>query len=106
MNKLKRGVEQDDPYSDWWMLRIEDKLNATKETLRLLREQVDQVLAGMLPALSLGENLNVQPVKLPLFIGSQLGFIAVYLLADFDELAHRLILAHHTAMIDRNTLER
>ena len=25
MNKLKRGAEQDDPYSDWWMLRIEDK---------------------------------------------------------------------------------
>jgi integrating conjugative element protein (TIGR03761 family) len=106
MNKLKRGVEQDDPYSDWWMLRIEDKLNATKETLRLLREQVDQALAGVPPALSLGENLNVQPVKLPLFIGSPLGFMAVYLLADFDELARRLILAHHTAMIDRNTLER
>jgi hypothetical protein len=26
MNKMKRGAEQDDPYSDWWMLRIEDKL--------------------------------------------------------------------------------
>jgi hypothetical protein len=27
-------------------------------------------------------------------------------LADYDELARRLILTHHTAMIDRNTLER
>jgi integrating conjugative element protein (TIGR03761 family) len=88
------------------MLRIEEKLNTTKETLRLLREQVDQALAEVPSALSLGENLNVQPVKLPLFVASQLGFMAVYLLADFDELARRLILAHHTAMIDRNTLER
>lgn len=106
MNKMKRGAEQDDPYSDWWMLRIEDKLNDTKTRLQALREQIDQVLADVPPALSLGENLNVQPVKLPLFVNAQLGFIAVYLLADYDNLVRRLILAHHTALIDRSTMER
>jgi hypothetical protein len=30
----------------------------------------------------------------------------VYLLADYDNVARRLILAHHTALIDRSTLER
>jgi integrating conjugative element protein (TIGR03761 family) len=106
MTKLKRGSEQDDPYSDWWMLRIEDKLSTTKAQLQTLREQVDQALADVPAALSLGENLNVQPVKLPLFVASQLGFMAIYLLADYDDLARRLILAHHTALIDRSTLER
>ena len=106
MNKMKRGAEQDDPYSDWWMLRIEEKLDETKKRLQALREQIDQVLADVPPALSLGDNLNVQPVKLPLFVNAQLGFLAVYLLADFDLLARRLILAHHTALIDRHTLER
>lgn len=106
MTRLKRGSEQDDPYSDWWMLRIEEKLTATREQIRLIREQVDQALADVPPALSLGDNLNVQPVKLPLFVSSQHGFLAVYLLADYDELARRLILAHHTALIDRTTLER
>ncbi len=74
------------------MLRIEDKLSTTKEQLQTLREQVDQALADIPQALSLGENLNVQPVKLPLFVSSQLGFMAVYLLADYDDLARRLIL--------------
>ena len=106
MNKMKRGAEQDDPYSDFWMLRIEDKLTQTKDSLQALREQVDQALADVPPALSLGENMNVQPVKLPLFVNAQLGFMAVYLLADYDDLARRLILAHHTALIDRSTLER
>lgn len=106
MNKLKRGAEQDDPYSDWWMLRIEEKITDTKTRLQVLREQVDQALADVPPALSLGENLNVQPVKLPLYVSSQLGFMAVYLLADYDDLARRLILAHHTALIDRGTMER
>jgi len=106
MTKMRRGAEQDDPYSDWWMLRIEEKLEETKKGLRLLREQVDQVLADIPSALTLGENLNVQPVKLPLFVNAQLGFLAVYLLADYDEIARRLILAHHTALIDRRTMER
>jgi len=105
-NKIKRGSEQDDPYSDWWMLRIEEKLTQTKDTLQALREQVDQALADVPPALSLGENMNVQPVRLPLFVDAQLGFLAVYLLADYDDLARKLILAHHTALIDRSTLER
>ena len=50
MNKMKRGAEQDDPYSDWWMLRIEDKLTQTKASLQALREQVDQALADVPPA--------------------------------------------------------
>jgi integrating conjugative element protein (TIGR03761 family) len=106
MNKMKRGAEQDDPYSDWWMLRIEHKIADSKKVMQTLREQVDAAIATAPAALSLGENLNVQPVKLPLFVGSQLGFMAIYLLADYDELARRLILAHHTALIDRSTLER
>src|SRR3546814_1007249 len=40
MNKMRRGSEQDDPYSDFWMLRIEDKLDQTKATLQSLREQI------------------------------------------------------------------
>ena len=56
MNKMRRGSEQDDPYSDFWMLRIEDKLDQTKATLQSLREQVDQALASVPPALTLGEN--------------------------------------------------
>ncbi|OAI94855.1 PFL_4669 family integrating conjugative element protein [Pseudomonas putida] len=106
MNKMKRGAEQDDPYSDYWMLRIETKLDETKIQLQLLGEQIDQVISAIPKALSLGENLNVQPISMPLFINAQLGFAAVYLLADFDDLARRVILAHHTALIDRQTLER
>lgn len=106
MNRMKRGAEQDDPFSDWWMLRIEEKIAETRAQLRLLREQTEHVFANIPSVLSLGENLNIQPVKLPLFVGAPLGFSAVYLLADYDELARKLLLAHHTALIDRSTLER
>lgn len=97
MNKMKRRSGQDDPYSDWWMLRIRGRAGTDQGTLQSLRHQVDQALDDMPPALSLGENLNVQPVKLPLFINARLGFMAVDLLADYDEFARKQILAHHAA---------
>lgn len=106
MNKMKRGAEQDDPYSDWWMIRIEDKLAASKTTLTTIQEQLDQLMAGLPQALSIGDNLNIQPVTLPLFVNAQLGFMAVYLLTQYDDLARRLLLAHHTALIGRRDMER
>src|SRR5262245_44336659 len=75
VNTMKRGAEQDDPYSDWWILKLEEKLAGSKQRLQALREQVDELLTRIPPAVNVGENLNVQPIKLPLFIGSQLGFL-------------------------------
>lgn len=106
MNKMKRGAEQDDPYSDWWMIRIEEKLAASKVSLGNIREQLDQLMADLPQALSIGDNLNIQPVTLPLFVNAQLGFMAVYLLTQYDDLARRLLLAHHTALIGRHDMER
>lgn len=106
MSKMRIGAEQDDPYSDWWMLRIEERLDDAKKRMQQLREQVDHELAAIPSGLSLGENLNVQPLTMPLYVNAPLGFLAVYLLAEYDELARRLILAHHTALIDRVTMER
>lgn len=106
LNKIKRGAEQDDPYSDLWLIRVEEKLANSKLILGEVQEHLDQVMAHVPVALSIGDNLNVQPVTLPLFISSQHGFMAVYLLTQYDDLARRLLLAHHTAMIGRRDMER
>jgi integrating conjugative element protein (TIGR03761 family) len=105
-SRLHRGAEQDDPYSDWWILQIEERLSNTKTHLAAMAEQVSYAFAGVPAELTLSENLNVQPVRLPLFVSSQLGFLAVYLLVDFDKLARQIILAHHIALIDRPQMER
>ena len=87
MNKMKRGAEQDDPYSG--LVDVADR----GQTRRHQDPSADPArtggsgLADVPAALSLGENMNVQPVKLPLFVNAQLGFMAVYLLADYDDLA-------------------
>ena len=104
-NLLKQASSQDDPFADWFMLQLEDKVLQAKAELLALTEQVKLVERDLPSQVSIGDNLNIHPVTLPLFIGSQLGFLAVYLLTDYDSLVRRVLLAHHTALIGRADME-
>lgn len=99
-NQMIRGAAQDDPYSDFWMLRIERKIDDVKSRLAALKEQIDGVFEAVSHGLSLGENLNLEPASLAVFASSPLGFLGIYLLADYDDIARKILLARHVALID------
>lgn len=104
-NRINIGSRQDDPYCDWWMLQIEEKIDQVNAQLKRLHIQVNEVFASVPPAFTLGENLNVQPASLPVFAGSHLGYLAIFVLAQYDEIVRKALLAHHIALIDHLTLE-
>ena len=105
VNRIHRDAAQDDPYADAWLLRIEAKLDTARAELHDLRAQLSDALTQAPTALQLGDNLNLEPLQLPVTVNAPLGFLALYLLADYDELARRALLAQHTALIDPPTLE-
>lgn len=104
-NKMKHGAELDDPFSDWWMLKVEQRAEDAKQRLLEIQTQAQYALDSVPPTLSLGDNLSIQPMQLPLYIGSPLGFAGVRLLTDYDTLVRKLLLAHHVAAIKRTELE-
>lgn len=104
-NLIKQASAQDDPYADWAMLQLEDKLLQAKAGMNALTQQLDRIKQELPAQIDIGDNLNIHPVTLPLYIGSQLGFLAVYLLIDYDSLVRRTLLAHHTALIGRVDME-
>lgn len=106
VSKIKRGAERDDPYADFWMIRIHEKLKDSKDALTLIKDQLDELMGCLPTAIRVGENLNVLPVTVPLYINTQLGFLAVYLLIDYDNIVRRLLQAHHTALMGRRDMER
>lgn len=100
-NRINIGSRQDDPYSDWWMLRIEEKIDETKEALNKLKTEVDQVFFSVPATFTLTENVNIQPATLPIFAGSHMGYLAIYVLALYDEIVRKVMLALHIALISR-----
>lgn len=99
-NRINLGSRQDDPYSDLWMLRVEEKLDQVAAQLKKLKEDVDNFYANVPSTFTLSENLNVQPANLPIFAGSHLGYLAIFILAQYDEIVRKVVLAHHIALID------
>ncbi|MBI6567581.1 TIGR03761 family integrating conjugative element protein [Pseudomonas synxantha] len=104
-NLLKHASSQGDPYADWFMLQLEEKLLQARLDMATLTQQMSRVERALPTQVDVGDNLNIHPVTLPLFIGSQLGFLAIYLLTDYDTLVRRVLLAHHTALIGRGDME-
>jgi len=105
INRMSRGSQQDDPYSDWWMINVEEKINESKDALKTVEDRLDVAMASLPPAITIGNNLSIQPVSLPLYISNPLGFQAVYLLTHYDELVRRILLAQHVGLIGRRNME-
>ncbi|ONH50916.1 integrating conjugative element protein, PFL_4669 family [Pseudomonas cedrina] len=105
LNRIHRDAAQDDPYADAWLLRVEAKLDSTRAALLDLRAQLDSALSQAPAAMSLGDNLNQTPLHLPVTVNAPMAFLALYLLADYDELVRRALLAQHTALIDPPLLD-
>lgn len=106
MDNMKSAAASNDPYADHWLIRMEEKLEAARQAMRVLAAHVDEQLSKIPPGISIADNLNIQPLSLPLFINCQLGYIGVYLLTEFDTLARRILLANHTALLGRRQMEK
>ncbi|EPU0246653.1 TPA: PFL_4669 family integrating conjugative element protein [Pseudomonas aeruginosa] len=105
VNRMHRGAAQDDPYSDWWLVQIEEKVESCQAALKAIDQRLDDVMAKLPATLDISQNLSVTPVKVPLFISNPLGFKAVYLLTNYDELARRILLAQHVGLVGRRDME-
>ncbi|HBT4924916.1 PFL_4669 family integrating conjugative element protein [Klebsiella pneumoniae] len=101
MNIIRLDSLTDNPYADMWMLRLEERLFAARDEMNALIDST-QTLFSQLPEMMTIEGCaSIQPARFPVFASTQLGFIAVYLLTDFDELMRKSLLAHHMALINR-----
>lgn len=104
-NLIKFNSSQDNPYADWWMIQIEERLDAADQSMRELSGMMDELITNAAVQLSVSDNLNQRPFSTPLFCSSHMGFRAVYLLEAYDQLARKVLLANHIALLTRRDME-
>lgn len=105
LNIIRLDCVADNPYADMWMLRLEERLLAAREEMNDLISSTKTVFSQLLPEMMTVENcLSIQPARFPVFAASQLGFIAIYLLTDYDGLMRNALLANHMAFLSRAEL--
>lgn len=101
MNIIRLDSLADNPYADLWMLRLEERLVSAREEMNTLIDNMKTVFIQLPEMMTVEGCASIQPARFPVFASTQLGFIAVYLLTDFDALMRKSLLAHHMALINR-----
>lgn len=104
-NLIKMSSARDNPYADWWMIRIEEKLDDAQQEMSELSTMLDKLIAVVPEQISITDNLNQKPFSTPLFCNSHMGFRAVFLLEAYDALARKILLANHVGLLSRRDLE-
>ncbi|MDN3525347.1 TIGR03761 family integrating conjugative element protein [Halomonas sabkhae] len=102
IGKIQRDAAQDDPYADYWLIQIEDKLRENRQYLNNQLHLAEKRLARLPDQLTVEENLSQQPFTTPIYTGGQLGWLAIRQLIDYDRLIRQVVLAGHIAQMSRN----
>lgn len=99
------GASADDPWADWYLVQIENDLLLAKETMESLLTRVQKQLKSV-RAIDVAVAHSVEPVNIDLTFTSPYGFMAAYLLSDYDLLVRSILTGRHIGLFDRDTTER
>ncbi|MBP1152233.1 PFL_4669 family integrating conjugative element protein [Methylocaldum sp. RMAD-M] len=101
MRMLWLAAEQDDPYADVTLLRIEDELQTARAFIQEKAKELRRILSGM-DGVRVDLAYSLQPIEVPLRFSNPYGYMGAYLIADYDELARTVLTARHVGLIDRD----
>ncbi|MCL1861911.1 MAG: TIGR03761 family integrating conjugative element protein [Proteobacteria bacterium] len=100
VHRIVRAAKADDPYADWWLMCLENRIDLSQQSLNHVLAQVKERLVQLPPELKVIEFKNHAPFRTPIFVDTALGFAGLYQLIAFDRLAKELEKASLLAMID------
>lgn len=100
-----QGARCDDPYADWWLVKVHQALEQASEKLEALQAEVDQRMAAV-PAIEIAPGESVQPFQVPLQFGNPFAFRGAQLLARFDDQIRSVLSAGHVGLLTRDETQR
>ena len=92
------GSKQNDPYADWWLIKINDAINATSNSLRNSQMEVSSKL-DEIQALRIAPAASKDPFRFELRFATPYAFRAASTLAQFDTLTRDALTARHTGLL-------
>lgn len=101
MRRIWTSAMLDDPYADWYLLRVLDCLEEARSEIRSLHQNTNQRLEAM-PGIEITVAQSASPVRVPLHFANPYGYMGSYLIADCDDLVRAILTARHVGLISRD----
>jgi len=99
------GARADDPYADWWMLKIHDALEQAEHELSIMARTIASRFEGM-GTLEVASPASVKPARVSLNFSNPYAFRAAHLVGVFDALVCKVLSARHVGLVARDEAER
>ena len=86
LKALWQAVRFDDPYADWWLLKVEEEVAGVRAQLQGLQQQMDALISESHCALEFTVAQSSRPQRVSLQFANPYAFRAAQLLGQYDQL--------------------
>ncbi len=99
-----QGARQDDPYADWWLIKIHTALEAAEQRIQAGQQTLAERLAAS-PALEVTVAASQKPYRTPLRFANPYAYRGARWLGEYDNLACGVLSAVHVGLMDKTDAE-
>ncbi len=106
LKTMTRAAGADDPYADWFLLQLQEKLEQGRQKMQLLEQQVEAFIQDRVPAeVSMGHSVSERATEVEVHFESPLAYWMAYLVADYDRVVRRVQQGLHFGLLPRAQAE-
>lgn len=97
------GARADDPWADWWLIKVCDALEATRQLIGKWRRDMDNLLALQVAGMQVSLAESTRPHRTRLAFANPYAYQGAQLLSEYDALVCRALTASHIGRLDNIT---
>ncbi|WP_208022035.1 PFL_4669 family integrating conjugative element protein [Pseudomaricurvus hydrocarbonicus] len=97
LRTLWQAARMDDPYADWWLLKVEEGIAGSRAQLCRLQQLLEALIASA-EGLEVSIAHSERPQRVSLQFASPYAFRAAQLLADYDQVVCTAMTLRHVGM--------
>jgi len=105
LRMIWQAVRDDDPYADWWLIKVDDALSKAREGIKAERLALEGCLKR-LAALEIAVASSQKPYRMALKFANPYAYRGAQLIAEFDDLARTLLTCRHVGMLSTELTEQ
>ena len=99
------AARADDPYADWWLIKIDEALERARGLIKSKRATLDECIEQR-SALQIKVVTATKPYRVALNFANPYAYWGAHLIAEFDTTARTILTAKHVGLISGDLAEQ
>lgn len=100
LSQIAVAARQDDPWADWMLVQVEERLEQAEGKLKEQQANLDRVL-GANPMMDIQVSESVKPLKVSIGFASSHAYWVARVILQFDSVVRAVLTARHHALLDQ-----